>query len=143
MTSPWNVVELFEKLKGNSNMSLAEADKLLRTAGYLRGDWDYLKDHHFAKYVYFDINTLEDVEAFLVKLDKDNVDHTKPGPFRRGCSKARGIRSYLEKDFWKEDADRLRAAISHNRRICCSCHEVGSFKRRDELPPKHEERFRG
>jgi len=141
MASPWNVVELVEKPKGNSSMSLAEADKLLRTAGYLRGDWDYLKDHHFAKYVYFDINTVEDVEAFLVKLDKDNEDHTKPGPFRWGCSKAKGIREYLKKDFWKEDETRLRAAISHNRRIHCSCHEVGSFKRRDELPKTHEERY--
>lgn len=140
MASPWNVVELVEKPKGSVGMSLAEADKLLRTAGYLQGDWDYLKDYHFAKYVYFDINTVEDVEAFLVKLDKDNEDHTKPGPFRWGCSKAKGIRSYLKNETWKQDESWLRAAISHNRRIICSCHEGGSYKRRDELPVGHQER---
>lgn len=143
MKNPWNVVELVEKPKGNSNMSVAEADKLLRTAGYMRGDWDYLKDDHFAKFIYLDIETVEDVEAFLVKLDKDNEEHTKPGPFRWGCSKARGIRQWLTKDYWQESPEKLRIAIASNRRICCSCHEVGSFKRRDELPVSHEERFKG
>lgn len=128
-----------DKPQGNSNMSVAEADHLLRSAGYMRGTWDYLKDHHFADFIYMDITSLEDVEAFLVKLDKDHEDHTEPGPFRWGCAKAKGIRECLAKDFWKENADHLRMAMSRNRRTHCSCHEVGSFKRRDELPDTHDE----
>lgn len=143
MVSPWNVVELFEKPKGNSDMSVAEADKCLRTAGYLRGDWDYLKDHHFAQFIYLDINSLEDVEALLVRLDKDNEDHTNAGPFRWGCSKATSIRSWLKNEFWRESVDHLRSALATNRRIMCSCHESGSFRRRDGLPRDHEEKFKG
>jgi len=145
MAKPWDVVELIERPKGHSSMSLAEADKLLRTAGYMR-DWEYLKDRDFAKFIYLDINSLEDLEAFLVKLDKDNEEHTKPGPFRWGCSKAKGIRSYLtgnNRAFWTGSVERLRLAMAPNRRICCGCHEVGSFKRRDELPVGHEEKFKG
>ena len=142
-SNPWQVVELVEKPKGNSRMSLAEADALVRKAGFMRGDWDYLKDHHFQRFIYVDIETLADVEALLVQLDKDNEDHTNPGPMRWGCSKAKGIRKYLENDFWKESPERLRAALAPNRRIHCSCHEVGSFKRRDQLPDGHEEKFKG
>lgn len=139
--SIWDVVTLVEKPVGHSNMSLAEADKLLRSAGLMRGDWDYLKDEHFAKYIHLDMNTIEDVEAFLVKLDKDNEDHTKPGPMRWGCSKAKGIREWLKNSFWLEGT-KFRKSLAANRRVMCSCHEVGSYKRRDELPIGHQERYR-
>ena len=133
----WDVVTLVERPVGNSNMSLAEADKLLRNAGLMRGAWDYLKDEHFAKYIYLDMNTIEDVEVFIKKLDKDNEDHTKPGPMRWGCTKAKGIREWLKNTYWQTN---FRKAVAANRRVICSCHEVGSYKRRDELPIGHKER---
>jgi len=119
-------------------MSLAEGTELLLSTGDLPS-WSYLRDMHFHKYLLKDINSLDDAEAFLVRLDKDNEDHTQPGPFRWGCTKAKGIREWLKKDFWRESTSRIRQAIAANRRTCCSCHEVGSFKRRDQLPVTHQE----
>lgn len=114
--------------KGHVNMSLAEVIQILKTSKIGMAD-----DYYFAKYIYTDIETLEDVEKFIAQLD---ADHNEQLCFGTGCIKAKVIREYLKKDFWKKTPDRLRSMIAYNRRVCCSCHETGSYKRLDQLPSR-------
>jgi hypothetical protein len=140
MSNDWNVVELFERPKGNTNMSVGEAHRLVTNAlGWIRT----VKDEHFVKYVYNDINTLQDVLNLLTRLDADHEDHTEPGVFRWGCTKAKGIRHFVENsiDVILTNTERLRLAIAINRRLVCSCHETGSYKPRNQLHIGHAERF--
>jgi hypothetical protein len=118
--SPWQV-GLNSPPKPSPYMNVADAEKMMKAAGAL-GEWDYARDHHFKHWIYEDLKTPEDVQAFLAQLDKDS-DYT-------GCIKAREIRSMLASPFWSENMDRIKSAISSNRRVCCGCHESGSFAKR-------------
>lgn len=129
--SVWQVVELGEPVKVSAYTDVKTAEALMKQAGILH-DWDYARDGHFSRWIIGEtVKTMEDVEAFLAKLDKDNEEQTKP-PFRWGCTKAKQIRSWLNKPFWTENMGRVMSAIAPARRVCCSCHETGSFARYDK-----------
>jgi hypothetical protein len=116
-------------MKINSRSSVKDIETALKETGVLPNyDWAYAKDQDHQR-AYDDLTTPEEVEKFLAALDQDNKELTKP-PFQWGCTKARLIRQYLQKPFWIMNMARMKAAISHNRRVCCSCHETGSFAKR-------------
>jgi hypothetical protein len=85
----------------------------------------YLLDQGFAHHALASVNTLADALAICDALDK--------GASRRAhravCAKAREARAWLTKadSFWTQTPERLRLGLAHNRRICCACHETGSF----------------
>ena len=112
----------------HKRMTVSEVEKELKASGLIRGD-DYARDADFARHVLVEVGTLEQAEAFLAELDGENTKTTSP-PFRWGCTKAKLIREYLDNPFWCQTPDRIRSAIAHNRRVCCSCHETGSFATR-------------
>jgi hypothetical protein len=89
----------------------------------------YAKDHHYEKFGFDFVSTEDDIEHFLNELDR------APEAFlgRIGkCIKAREIRRKLEKDntYGWDNLSRFRLFASSARRICCACHETGSYKSR-------------
>lgn len=129
----------------NSRMSVAEAEQYLRDIGVFWNGFEYLKDHHWQKYICTDINSPDDCYAFFEQLAQDNIEHTDPGPFRWGCSKARSAKAALEQYLVNgllDSTAAVKVALSRARRVCCRCHELGSYKRCDELPVNHGEHFK-
>jgi hypothetical protein len=106
----------------NSRSSVAEVEQELteRRIGLQPrvGGKPYAIDRHFAEYAYGDITNLEDALALCARLEAEDGGY---------CSKASGIRTWLEMPFWSEDLERIRLAIANNRRTCCYTHETGSF----------------
>lgn len=104
--------------------SVADIEEVLYEHKILVREWStsYLKDGHFRAHVLrHHVRSLEDAYALCDRLDSE-----REGEY--GCQKARTIRSWLTNPFWRED-DRYLGAIAPNRRIMCSCHETGSFKK--------------
>lgn len=85
------------------------------------------KDIDFHRHGFDFIKTKADVDDFLNELDM-----APRSQMSLGCTKARVIRSYLDKQNDSSDEDyiqsfKIRAARA--RRTCCSCHETGSYVR--------------
>jgi hypothetical protein len=87
---------------------------------------DYAVDIHFEEFVLNSIKTTEDAADFLTQLDLDAGAHS-PGS---KCQKAERARRWLSDSFWTARQNHIRAAIAVQRRICCGCHETGSFSPR-------------
>lgn len=104
--------------------SVAEVEAALRENNVFSYPAEYAKDHHFEKYVFDTIQTEADARLFCLLLDRQRIETGASGE----CTKAWRIRSYLNKTFWLGSPGRIRAAMSHARRTCCWCHEVGSFR---------------
>jgi hypothetical protein len=87
------------------------------------GGPSYAQDRHFSAYAFNEIATVADALALADALDAD----AEPG---RTCTKARVIRQHLDEPFWSENTGRIRHLLAWQRRVCCGCHETGSYARR-------------
>jgi hypothetical protein len=87
---------------------------------------NYARDHDYRHYGFDFISSELDAESFLSELDKQAE---LKAPFSTTCQKAESIRRSLK----RPDSLKLGAVnffkfhASSARRICCSCHETGSF----------------
>lgn len=134
------MVKIFPGLSSRS--SVQELEETLRAAGIRlqprvpnlgESVWtDYAVDDHFARYCYSDINGVEDALKLADDLDADGVQSWHNGP----CSKAREIRRLIAESFWADTVSRVRALLSHRRRVCCGCHETGSYSRQKPSSPE-------
>ena len=114
--------------------TLSQFQSWLFRTNILRWDFQYAKDIHFERYlVSAHIKSLQDLERFL-----DTLDQQSEGSFHRlnGCSKAHLVRNYLLKPpkvFNGEEESKFDFSLTmlaSSRRICCLCHETGSFAAR-------------
>ena len=95
--------------------SVAEVCKISTSNG--QEPWRYAKDHHFEKWCFEDINTIEDVLNFCILLDSESTTY---------CTKARSIRNRLGVECY---ANNPKILLASARRVCCGCHETGSFSK--------------
>lgn len=104
-----------------------ELDAAMRKRRYFTWSHEYLKDIHFVRHILpIGIHSMDDVQAFLAKLDADNLAVLNP----TGCAKAHSARGFLAHEHGLGDDALSWALVSlaHARRTCCSCHELGSFR---------------
>lgn len=111
--------------------SVQEVTAALEDAGIAMrggGGRPYPVDYHWRDVVLTDaITTLEDAELLLIQLDAEAKTCGWGSPT---CTKARIIRQYLHGErgeFWRESPERIRSTFASNRRVCCGCHQTGSF----------------
>lgn len=102
--------------------SVAEVTAAMKLQKYL-AVWDYPRDDDWVMHVLSSINTLEEANEFCGRLDRENR-------LQRGCTKVRIVREWLCKPFWQQSPDHIRTPFSYARRICCNCHETGSFQKK-------------
>lgn len=109
--------------------SLPEIDAELRRRRTFEYSHEYVKDHHFRHYVLQpQLSTLEQVEEFLQKLDNDRKARNFSPSFDWVCSKVRSARHSLAyESALSNDLDWALRSLARARRVCCSCHETGSF----------------
>ena len=112
-----------------------EIEKALRKSGALH-PWDYLKDRHFLNSVEpLTVQSLEDVDMVVAKLNQDFAQYQKTNSLLTGCQK---VYTFQQSMAYKrtEQISELSWAMSslaRARRTCCGCHETGSFAPR-EIP---------
>ncbi len=101
--------------------SLADLSVFFRTKGVLSSD-AYLQDQHFERWVLPALDTEQSVSDFLKHLDQAHG----------ACPKAQHVRDWMAQDFcaWMPRPRAAQLALSKARRVCCRCHETGSFARR-------------
>jgi hypothetical protein len=112
----------------HSRMGVKEFDAALKAAGVLPNyDWSYSKDHHWAWCNFLDIKSVEDALRFA---DENDAHRRAMGGMGSDlpCQKNYQIREWLAKPFWRADVSRVRQVLACSRRICCGCHETGSYK---------------
>lgn len=111
--------------------TLVDFQSWLFRTNIFRWDFEYAKDIHFERYLISShIKSIQDLESFL-----DTLDLESKGSFHRlnGCSKTKLVRNYLHKppnvvDGMEESKLEFSLAmLASSRRICCLCHETGSF----------------
>lgn len=118
MQPPEHVRRLLDTL--GSRSSLKEVTAVLRSVNVFTFDGAYPRDYHFERWVLNDINGPEDV----LKLCEDlNVDAREKGYDR--CAKAAYILEWHPR--WSGDVKRCRVNVARQRRVCCGCHETGSY----------------
>ena len=110
------------------NSSVDDVDRALREAGVFRYSHEYVKDKHFERYVITpNVTDLDQAREFLRMLDRDNSELGYSG-----CLKAFRVRNWIANRSHDSIIGELEWAViglSKARRTCCSCHEIGSFKR--------------
>lgn len=110
-------------------VDVATFEGLLKQAGIL-STWDYARDAHFQRWLLCDaITDMDSLVNFLAQLDQAK-DALKWASKPAECVKARTIRNKLETAFWSETMGRVLSAVATARRVCCFCHETGSFAER-------------
>jgi len=104
-------------------LSVEQVTAVYRNLRYFRWDHDYPRDHHFRPCFEL-IRTRADVESFLVELQMDRLKVTDGV-----CPKVRSIRDALDHPAckWDKLEEHILHTLTRARRICCWCHETGSY----------------
>lgn len=86
----------------------------------------YAKDHDYKHHGFDFVQTEDDVDKFLAELDEAPTWHSMGSG---SCAKALRIRNSLNKpdEFNWGKVKCFKMYASFARRICCGCHETGSF----------------
>jgi hypothetical protein len=106
----------------HSRSSIKEVEAEMTRCGVpLHAGGNYAVDNHFESYCFDSINTAEDAIKFADELDKDSTT---------GCAKARSIRDGInDGGFYSKNP---RHCLASARRVCCGCHETGSYAKRNQ-----------
>lgn len=117
--------------------SLARIDFHLRTHNIFIYSHQYIKDYEFERYV---LNTLTNVGQAIALLLRLDSECKRWGPaWSGGCSKVRAVWPWYmgtetmwnnpQRADWKFWWEHFRSPLAYARRVCCGCHETGSFAR--------------
>lgn len=114
----------FSELAGQTRLSVEQLTEIYRKIRWFRYDHEYPRDRHFEP-CFRHIRTRADVELFLAELEADRVKTGVTG----ACSKVRSIRNALGINIagWDRLEDQIMHTLTSARRICCWCHETGSY----------------
>ncbi len=102
--------------------SVADVTKACFEAKILWGN-GYVKDDEF-ELAFKSINTIKKLKAFCKELNKDRLNYDNGWYKKYPCQRVASILQWSKDKFWHKY---VPAILADNRRIHCSCHEVGSY----------------